>query len=93
MRDLADQLESLDAFAIARNTSDALDHIVGDWGAVDTCFIVADRSTATTHGRTSSVEGTLVAVRHSGREITTRVLVTAEGMDDPHCAPVIEPVA
>lgn len=88
---LAADLETIDAQAIAACSSDALDAVVGDWGAVDTCTIRADRSTLGCQGAGVSVEGDLTAVRHSGRRIETRVLVTWADPSDPHCAPVIEP--
>lgn len=91
MLDLSDQLASIGTQSIAQNSTDALDRIVGDWGAVQSCTITPDRATATSDGRHVSVEGDLVAIRHSGERIETRVLVSADDLDDPHCAPVIEP--
>lgn len=88
---LADQLASIGTGSIAQNSTDALDRIVGDWGAVESCTITPDRATATSDGRHVSVEGDLIAIRHSGERIETRVLVSADDLDDPHCAPVIEP--
>lgn len=88
---LANDLDTLDAQMIAACSSDVLDAVVGDWGAIDTCTIRADRSTLGCQGAGVSVEGDLTAVRHSGRRIETRVLVTWADPSDPHCAPVIEP--
>jgi 2-polyprenyl-6-methoxyphenol hydroxylase-like FAD-dependent oxidoreductase len=91
--DLADQLASIGTRSIAQNSTDALDRIVGGWDAIESCSIRPDRATATSDGRNVSVEGDLVAVRHSGERVETRVLVSADDLDDPHCAPVIEPLA
>lgn len=91
MLDLADQLASLSVQTVYQNSSDALDRIIGDWDKIESCTITPDRTTSTSDGRHVSVEADLVAVRYSGRRFEVRVLVSAEDLDDPHCAPVIEP--